>query len=141
MYLLDTDIATLAFFGRNSKVSNRFDEGSDSGTIAITIITWAEIIRGRCESVLKADSTESWQVAEHRLVLTREWLSKLDVIGIGNAGEHFDRFRKNKRIRTTTDLPDLMMACIALANDAILVTRNTKDYTAIAGLRLENWAD
>jgi predicted nucleic acid-binding protein len=37
--------------------------------------------------------------------------------------------------------PDMLIACIALAHDALLVTRNTKDYKGIAGLRMENWVD
>lgn len=36
---------------------------------------------------------------------------------------------------------DLLQACIALAHAATLVTRNTKDFQPIPGLKLENWAD
>jgi hypothetical protein len=37
--------------------------------------------------------------------------------------------------------PDLLIACIALAQDALLVTRKTKDFKKVAGLKLANWAD
>jgi tRNA(fMet)-specific endonuclease VapC len=37
--------------------------------------------------------------------------------------------------------PDLLIACIALAQDALLVTRNTKDFNQVPGLRIANWAD
>jgi predicted nucleic acid-binding protein len=30
---------------------------------------------------------------------------------------------------------------MALANNALLVNRNTKDFKDVPGLRLENWAD
>jgi tRNA(fMet)-specific endonuclease VapC len=36
---------------------------------------------------------------------------------------------------------DLLIACIALAHDALLVTRNTRDYKKVPGLRLANWVD
>jgi predicted nucleic acid-binding protein len=35
----------------------------------------------------------------------------------------------------------MLIACTALANDALLVTRNVKDYKDVPGLRIENWAD
>ena len=35
---------------------------------------------------------------------------------------------------------DMLNACIALANEALLVTRNIKDYARVKGLRLDNWA-
>ena len=34
---------------------------------------------------------------------------------------------------------DLQIAAIALANDCILVTHNTGEFSRIAGLRLEDW--
>lgn len=34
---------------------------------------------------------------------------------------------------------DMMIAGIALANQATLVTNNTKEFSRIGGLRLENW--
>lgn len=36
---------------------------------------------------------------------------------------------------------DLRIACIALAHDATLVTRNTKDFAHVPNLKVENWAD
>ena len=55
------------------------------------------------------------------------------------AGE-FDRLRNDKKVRKT-DRNDLLIACVALAHAATLVTRNTKDYANVPGLKLENWAD
>jgi tRNA(fMet)-specific endonuclease VapC len=36
---------------------------------------------------------------------------------------------------------DLLIASIALANRATLVTRNRKDFRKLPNLGLENWAD
>lgn len=36
---------------------------------------------------------------------------------------------------------DLKIACIALAHDAALLTRNTRDFAQVPGLRIENWLD
>jgi predicted nucleic acid-binding protein len=35
----------------------------------------------------------------------------------------------------------MMITSTVLANDALLVTRNTEDYEGISGLRVENGAD
>ena len=37
--------------------------------------------------------------------------------------------------------PDMLIACIALAHDALLATRNTKHFNKVAGLKVANWAD
>jgi len=34
---------------------------------------------------------------------------------------------------------DILIAAIALANDVTLVTRNTREFSRISGLRLEDW--
>ena len=34
---------------------------------------------------------------------------------------------------------DLLIAAIALANDLTLVTHNTREFSRVAGLRLEDW--
>jgi tRNA(fMet)-specific endonuclease VapC len=36
---------------------------------------------------------------------------------------------------------DTLIAAHALALDATLVTNNTREFSRVAGLRLENWAD
>jgi len=36
---------------------------------------------------------------------------------------------------------DLMIAATAIANDIVLVTHNQKEFSRIAGLRLEDWEE
>lgn len=36
---------------------------------------------------------------------------------------------------------DLKIACIVLAHDATLLTRNTLDFAKVSGLRFENWLE
>ena len=52
----------------------------------------------------------------------------------------FGRFHAEKKYRKI-GRADLLIACIALAHNATLVTRNTKDFAVVPGLKLENWAD
>jgi tRNA(fMet)-specific endonuclease VapC len=36
---------------------------------------------------------------------------------------------------------DLKIACIALAHEALLLSRNLVDFEKVPGLRVENWLD
>jgi len=36
---------------------------------------------------------------------------------------------------------DLKIACLTLAHDATLLTRNTGDFGKVPGLRVANWLD
>jgi len=38
-------------------------------------------------------------------------------------------------------MQDFKIACICLAHDATLLTRNLADFKPIPGLRVENWLD
>ena len=46
---------------------------------------------------------------------------------------------RQQRIRIGT--MDLKIACITLEYDSTLLTRNTKDFAQVPGLRFENWLD
>ena len=52
----------------------------------------------------------------------------------------FEGLRAVKKLNRM-DRGDKLQASIALANDATLVTRNSKDYAHVPGLKLENWAE
>ena len=56
------------------------------------------------------------------------------------AAAEFDRLRRNKRLKKV-GRADLLIAVIALAQRATLVTRNVRDFRQVPGLRVENWAD
>lgn len=54
------------------------------------------------------------------------------------AADQFSAFRRD-RVRVGT--MDLKIACIVLAHDATLLTRNTSDFARVPGLKFENWLD
>lgn len=141
MHLLDSDTATLVYYGRNEKVKERYDNFPQDETLALSPVTRAEILRGRFDALIKAANPAEWFAAQVRLRETEVWLAGFDVVEITQAaGEHFERLLKNKKLKKL-GRADLLSACIALAHDATLVTRNTKDFQPIPGLKLENWAD
>ncbi len=138
MILLDTDILTLWLTG-HAEVGRRVLETSDP--VAITVISRIELLRGRFDFLLKADDGARIQVAQARLDQTERQLAGLAVVSIdaGSAAE-FDRLRQVKKLKQI-GRADLLIACMAMAHRATLVTRNLRHFRQISGLMLENWAD
>jgi tRNA(fMet)-specific endonuclease VapC len=76
-----------------------------------------------------------------RFQQAEELLSDFVVVGFDeNSIKHFGRLRKQKNLKKM-GRADMLIACIALAHEALLVTRNTKDCKDVAGLRVTNWVD
>ena len=139
MYLLDTNILS-EFFKGNAKIVAKIEILPDDTQFAISIVNVIEILKGRFEFLLKAANGEELIRADQWL---REDLRRLDTIDrlpITDAvAELFDRHRLSRKMKNI-GRPDLLIACVALAHGATLVTRNTKDFAGIPNLKLENWA-
>ncbi|UBF25011.1 type II toxin-antitoxin system VapC family toxin [Kovacikia minuta CCNUW1] len=56
------------------------------------------------------------------------------------AAEQFDVLRSARSLRKI-GRADLLIASIALANQAVLITRNTRHFKQIPNLRVVNWVD
>lgn len=138
MILLDTDIMTLWLTG-HPVVGKRVLETSD--LVATTVVSRIEVLRGRFEYLLKANDGAQIQVAQSRLDLTESQLAGLVVVPFDAASAaEFDRLRQVKKLKQI-GRADLLIACIALAHRATLVTRNLRHFREVPGLMLENWAD
>lgn len=138
MILLDTDIMTLWLTG-HPEIGKRVLETSD--LVAITVISRIELLRGRFDFLLKANDGAQIQVAQLRLAQTERQLAGLVVAPFdAESAAQFDRLRQVKKLKRI-GRADLLIACIALAHRATLVTRNLRHFREISGLMLENWAD
>ncbi|MDY3555795.1 type II toxin-antitoxin system VapC family toxin [Gemmata sp. JC717] len=138
VFVLDTDITTLAF-QNNEGVTAQLSARSKE-EVAISYATWLEIMRGRIESVIKAATGVELLRAVTRLADSEQFLAPFAMVPIDEAvADRFDHLRALKKLNKM-DRGDVLQAAIALANAATLVTRNTKDYAAVPGLKLDNWA-
>ncbi|MCZ8192828.1 MAG: type II toxin-antitoxin system VapC family toxin [Microcystis sp. LE19-338.1B] len=139
MYLLDTDTLTHLHSG-NTNVINRLENLQDE-EVAITIVTKIEILRGRIDYLLKAFSGSDLLKAQELFSRSETLLNQLPVILIDpNAANQFDRLKDISKFRKI-GRSDLLIASIALANQARLVTRNLRHFRQIPHLFLENWVD
>jgi tRNA(fMet)-specific endonuclease VapC len=139
MHLLDTD--TLShLWARHERVVQRLAETEDT-EIATTSITKSEILRKRCENLLKAETSEAIVKAQRLLDRSEQRLSELAIVPFDEtAAEELDRLLQIDRLKRI-GRADLLTASIALANRATLVTRNLRHFRQVPGLLLENWVD
>lgn len=140
MIVLDSDIVTLLSYGQTDKLQQRIAAVQEREELAVTIITRMEILRGRFDAILKAANEDELLKAMDRFRSSRRLLDSFRLLEVNeDAAQHFKQMLKAKK--KPKRRADLLVACIALAHDGLLVTRNIKDYKDIPGLRVENWAD
>ena len=99
----------------------------------MSFVTYAELLKGAERSPRKAD------VLSRLDGLTRQVpvLYPMTRAICRHYAEHFTRL---KEVGTPIGANDLWIACHALAEDATLVTHNTREFLRIAGLRVVDWA-
>jgi tRNA(fMet)-specific endonuclease VapC len=91
--------------------------------------------------LLKASDGVQLQAAQSRLDQTERQLQGLVVIPFDEqSAAEFDRLRLIKNLKRI-GRADVLIASIALARRATLITRNLRHFQQIPGLSLENWAD
>lgn len=138
MTVLDTDILTL-YLTNHLGVRRRVDSAGENPVV--TLVSRIEILQGRFASVLKAANGSELLRFQNRLIQAEHDLAQFAVVRFDNpAARVFDHLRTIKKTGKV-GRNDLLIACIALANRATLVTRNVKDFAAVPGLSIENWAD
>ena len=139
MHLLDTDTLTHLHAGQQNVVKQLM--AVDDPDVGITIITKVELLRGRIDYLLKAETGVELLKAQELLFRTEELLNQLLVVPISQAAsEQFDRLRATPKLRKI-GRADLLIASIALANRATLVTRNLRHFSKIPDIRVVNWVD
>jgi len=139
MHLLDTD--TLShLWARHERVVQRMAETGDT-EIGVTSITKAEVLRRRCENLLNAESSEEILIAQRRFDRSELGLAQLMIVPFDELAvtqlEQLWKIDRLKRIGRA----DLLIASIALANNATLVTCNTKHFRQVPKLKIVNWVD
>lgn len=136
LFILDTDHVTLFQRGHPS-VSARV-LAFPFGDVVTTVVTVEEQLRGRLKAVRRATDSASIIAAYNRMEATLRFFLDLPVLGLtSTAQELFTRFRE-QRIRIGTH--DLRIAAIVLANEGVLVTANSRDFSQVPGLKLEDWS-
>jgi len=80
-------------------------------------------------------------VPERRLAVVRETLAPYASLPFDDvAAEHYARIRHTLELAGNTIGPhDLLIAATCVARGCVLVTANTREFSRVAGLTVENW--
>jgi tRNA(fMet)-specific endonuclease VapC len=138
MKLLDTVVLTLFHTG-HAKICEHVVSATD--VVATTVVSRIEVLYGRFDALMKAADGQQLVRAQQRLVDAEREFSKFRVVPIdATAAAQFDEFRVRKGLKRI-GRADLLIASIAVAHGATLVTRNLRHFRQVPGLQLDNWAD
>jgi tRNA(fMet)-specific endonuclease VapC len=139
MYILDTNVLTALHIG-NPKIINAIQKIGNE-RVAITVVTKVEMLRGRIDFLLKAENAFSLRRAQALLTETEERLNAIETLPFDDdAIAQFEQLITNSAMRKA-GRADLLIASIVLSQQAMLVTRNRKDFQRFPNLRLVNWFD
>jgi tRNA(fMet)-specific endonuclease VapC len=138
MLVLDTD-HLVEFQRGTSAESHRLKERLDRAAepFATTIISVEEMMRGWMAAVRRIHDPRGQINAYAKLRQLFRFFATWHILEWNEAA--VDEYDALKRARTRAGTMDLKIASIVLANRATLLTRNTKDFQQVPGLRLENW--
>ncbi|MEK6914956.1 MAG: type II toxin-antitoxin system VapC family toxin [Nanoarchaeota archaeon] len=128
-YCLDTGIV-IAFFRNDSLITKNIENLTSNNEICISYITLCELYKG----VYKSSNLN------YELFWITDFINSLDILNFNKESCRFfgERFVKLQKEGKMVDDLDLMISSIAQTNNAILITRNKKDFEN-TGVKLEVW--
>jgi len=131
--LLDTNILIDLIKNHPPQVAERIDALAPNDSLAMSFITWAELLRG-------AEGSQRREATLRQLDLLARQVPVLVPEGAEICRHYAVQATALKRRGTPIGANDLWIACHALALEATLVSHNVSEFARIEGLRLEDWA-
>ncbi len=129
-YLLDTNTCIQYLNGRSPLVKQRL-ERIPAQEIVVCSVVKAELFYGAMKSVNPARS-----LAKQKKFLNRFGSLPFD----DQSAEIYGQIRAQLESQGTPIGPaDLLIAAIAIANQTTLVTHNTREFSRVASLQIEDW--
>lgn len=130
MFLLDTNVCIRILNQSDHHIIRRFRQCMPTD-IALCSIVKAELLYGARHS----------QKVESNLLLLKQFFAPLTSIPFDDrCADEAGFIRADLAAQGSPIGPnDLLIAATARACDAVLITHNTKEFSRITGLRLEDW--
>jgi tRNA(fMet)-specific endonuclease VapC len=136
LWILDTDHVSLFQTG-HPFVTQRV-KSTDPNDIGVTIITVEEQMYGRLNRIRRAKSTDDLKLGYFNLNRTLTYFHSISVLDFDSSAADCYQSIISQKIRVGTQ--DLKIAAIALSRNAVIVTRNSRDFSKVPGLKIEDWS-
>lgn len=129
-YLLDTNTCIRVINGRSLQVRQKFQRTPTLDMVVCSVVK-AELFLGTAKSQTPIQSSD-------KLLF---FLSQFQSLPFDDeAAAIYGKIRATmERAGTPIGSLDMLIAAIALSNDLILVTHNTREFSRVGGLKLEDW--
>jgi len=130
IYLPDTNV-WIGFLNSGDNAIKRRIGVMPAGQLVVCSVVKAELYFGAEKSARKQENTD----------ILDGLFSEIQSLPFDDAAaKHYAKVRAQLSALGTPIGPnDLMIAAIALAHDLTVVTRNTKEFSRVANLKVENW--
>ena len=129
-FLLDTDTCIYIAKHRPPEVRQRMDS-LPRGSMAMSAVTFGELMFGAESSQQRARVHE----------ILEELARAVPVLAVSRHAA--ERYGELRAVLSRSGRPigpnDLWLAAHALAEDLVLVTNNTREFSRVPDLRIENW--
>lgn len=138
MYILDTDrISVLDRGGLAAQNLLQRLANINPSQVATSIISYEEQMRGWLSYGAKAKTVE--QQVEAYKQLKRQLMNYCVIPILDFDGEAAQEFQRLRNLYPRLGAMDLKIAAVALVNQAVVLTRNSRDFGQIGGLFIEDW--
>lgn len=129
-YLLDTNTCIRYLTGRSINIRSRL-QATPKQEIVVCSVVKAELFYGAMKSA----------APQPTLAKQLRFLNNFISLPFDDAAaEVYGRERARlAKLGTPVGPNDLFIAAIAIANQLILVTHNTREFSRVAGLQIEDW--
>jgi tRNA(fMet)-specific endonuclease VapC len=137
--VLDTDMLTLVQRRTGleyKRLTARLDHSPDQD-VRVTIISFEEQMRGWLAWIVKARTTARLIDAYSRLGALLEDFNARPVVDFDRLA--YAEYAQLVKSKIRIGMMDLRIAAVSLANNALLLTRNLRDFSRVRGLRVEDW--
>ena len=132
--MLDTNILIYLIKNRPPTIADRIDALPSDDVLCMSFVTYAELLKGAERSTRKS------KVLRRLENLIRQVPVSFPS-GPAICQHYAEQFTRLKTAGTPIGANDLWIACHALAEDANLVTHNTRELERVSGLTVTSWVE